>query len=213
MDDVVRSGKVLYLGISDTPAWQVSRMQAIADLRGWSPLVAYQAEYSLVERTAERDLIPMAQEMGLGVVPWSPLGSGVLTGKYSQQDLDAVPTGSAADGSRRDVAIGNGSLTQRGLAIAEVVRSVAAKMGRTPSQVALAWTLANPAVTASLIGARTLAQLEDNLGSLDVEFDGEQQNELEDASAIDLGFPHAFLQRPMTRAIMFGSRGEPPRRL
>ena len=213
MDDVVRSGKVLYLGISDTPAWQVSRMQAIADLRGWSPLVAYQAEYSLVERTAERDVVPMAQEMGLGVVPWSPLGSGVLTGKYSQQDLDAVPTGSAADGSRRDVAIGNGSLTQRGLAIAEVVRSVAAKMGRTPSQVALAWTLANPAVTASLIGARTLAQLEDNLGSLDVEFDGEQQNELEDASAIDLGFPHAFLQRPMTRAIMFGSRGEPPRRL
>lgn len=212
MDDVVRSGKVMYLGISDTPAWQVARMQAIADLRGWSPLIAYQAEYSLIERTAERDIIPMAREMELGVVPWSPLGSGVLTGKYTSQDLDAGPSGSAAEGSRRDVAIGNGSLTERGLAIADVVKSIAARMGRTPSQVALAWTLTNPAVTASIIGARTLSQLGDNLGSLGVEFDDQLRRELEDASAIDLGFPHAFLQRPMTRAIMFGDAGEPLRR-
>jgi aryl-alcohol dehydrogenase-like predicted oxidoreductase len=82
MDDLVRAGKVLYVGISDTPAWQVSRMQAIADLRGWAPLVALQIEYSLIERTVERDLIPMAREMGLGVIAWSPLASGVLTGKY-----------------------------------------------------------------------------------------------------------------------------------
>jgi aryl-alcohol dehydrogenase-like predicted oxidoreductase len=210
MDDVVRSGKVMYLGISDTPAWQVARMQAIADLRGWSPLIAYQAEYSLIERTAERDIIPMAREMGLGVVPWSPLGSGVLTGKYGRQDLGASPGGSAADGSRRDVAIGNGSLTERGLTIAAMVKSVASNMGRTPSQVALAWTLANPAVTASLIGARTLGQLDDNLGSLEVEFDDQLRGEFEEASAIDLGFPHAFLQRPMTRAIMFGEAGGPP---
>ena len=83
MDDLVRAGKVLYLGMSDTAAWQTSRMQAIAELRGWSPLVALQIEYSLVERTVERELIPMAREMGLGVIPWSPLGSGVLTGKYT----------------------------------------------------------------------------------------------------------------------------------
>ena len=88
MDDLVRAGKVLYVGISDTPAWEVSRMQAIADLRGWSPLVALEIEYSLIERTGERDLIPMASEMGLSVIPWSPLGRGVLTGKYSSRDLD-----------------------------------------------------------------------------------------------------------------------------
>ncbi len=88
MDDLVRAGKVVYVGISDAPAWQVSRMQAIADLRGWSPLVALQIEYSLIERTVERDLIPMAREMGLGVIPWSPLASGVLTGKYTRADLD-----------------------------------------------------------------------------------------------------------------------------
>src|SRR5437660_8564682 len=81
MDDLVRSGKVLYVGMSDIPAWQVSRMQAIADLRGWAPLVALQIPYNLVERTVERELIPMAQTMGLGVVPWSPLAGGVLTGK------------------------------------------------------------------------------------------------------------------------------------
>ena len=212
MDDVVRSGKVLYLGVSDTPAWQVSRMQAIADLRGWSPLVAYQAEYSLIERTAERDIIPMAREMGLGVIPWSPLASGVLAGKYSSSDLDVVPSGSAAEGTRRDVAIGNESLTQRGLDIAHVVKRVAERMGRTASQVALAWTLDNAAVTAPIIGARTLDQLVDNLGALDIEFDGDQRAELEQVSAVELGFPHAFLQRPMTRAIMYGDQGGPPPR-
>ena len=90
MDDLVRQGKVLYVAISNAPAWQVSRMQTIADLRGWSPLVALQIEYSLIERTGERDLIPMAREMGLGVIPYSPLGGGVLTGKYSRADLTAT---------------------------------------------------------------------------------------------------------------------------
>jgi hypothetical protein len=95
MDDLVAAGKTLYAGISDTPAWQVSRMQAIAALRGWAPLIALQVEYSLIERTPERDLIPMAREMGLGVIPWSPLASGVLTGKYGPAELD--PAGGAAD--------------------------------------------------------------------------------------------------------------------
>ncbi|MFQ6396747.1 aldo/keto reductase [Nocardia sp. KC 131] len=203
MDDLVRAGKVLYVGISDAPAWQVSRMQAIADLRGWSPLIALQIEYSLIERTVERDLIPMAQEMGLGVVPWSPLASGVLTGKYSSADLEHDAAASP-EGSRKNVAAANGSLTERGLAIADVVKEVAAQLGKTPSQVALAWTLRNPAVTAPIIGARTAAQLEDNLGALDVEFDVEQVARLEQASAIDLGFPHEFLARPMTQSVTFG---------
>lgn len=212
MDDLVRAGKLLYVGISDTPAWQVARMQAIAELRGWSPLVALQVEYSLIERTAERDLIPMARELGLGVIPWSPLASGVLTGKYSRADLGAVGSGrSAAEGSRRDVAAGNGSLTERGLAIAEVVTDVARELGRTPSQVALAWTLLDPAVTAPLVGARTQAQLDDNLGALDIVLPDDLRARLDEASAIEPGFPHEFLARPMTRAIMFGRLPAPVR--
>ncbi|WP_068068465.1 aldo/keto reductase [Nocardia xishanensis] len=203
MDDLVRSGKVLYVGISDAPAWQVSRMQTIADLRGWSPLIALQIEYSLLERTAERDLVPMARELGLGVIPWSPLGSGVLTGKYGRADLAQRIEASAA-GTRKNVAAANGSLTERGLAIADVVREVAAQLGKTPSQVAIAWTLRNPGVTSPIIGARTAAQLEDNLGALDVEFDADQLDRLENATAIDLGFPHEFLSRPMTRSVTFG---------
>jgi aryl-alcohol dehydrogenase-like predicted oxidoreductase len=204
MDDLVRAGKVLYVGISDTPAWQVSRMQAIADLRGWSPLVALQIEYSLIERTVERDLIPMARELGLGVIPWSPLGSGVLTGKYTRADL-AVGNGSAeAAGTRKNVAAANASLSERGLAVADVVREVALEAGKEPSQVAIAWTLLNRAVTAPIIGARTLAQLDANLGALDVQLTEDQRARLETATAVELGFPHDFLSRPMPRAVIFG---------
>ncbi|QBS43723.1 aldo/keto reductase [Nocardia sp. CS682] len=203
MDDLVRSGKVLYVGISDAPAWQVARMQTIADLRGWSPLIALQIEYSLIERTVERDLIPMARELGLGVIPWSPLGSGVLTGKYTRDDLDHQGEGSV-EGTRKNVAAAQGALTERSLSIAEVVKDVATELGKTPAQVALAWTLRNPGVTSPIIGARTAAQLEDNLGALDVEFDSAQLARLEQASAIELGFPHDMLARPMTRGVVSG---------
>lgn len=204
MDDLVRAGKLLYVGVSDLPAWQAARMQAIADLRGWSPLIALQVEYSLIERTAERDLIPMAQEMGMGVIPWSPLASGVLTGKYSRADLGERPSGTAAEGTRRDVAVGNGSLTERGLSIADAVKEVAQATGYAASQIALAWTLRNPAVTSPIIGARTMAQLENNLACLKVAVDAEIWDRLEAASRIEMGFPHEFLARPMTRAIMYG---------
>ncbi|GAA5068674.1 aldo/keto reductase [Nocardia callitridis] len=202
MDDLVRAGKVLYVGISDAPAWQVSRMQAIADLRGWSPLIALQIEYSLLERTVERELIPMAKEMGLGVVPWSPLGSGVLTGKYTAADLAHEAEGSA-EGTRKNVAAANGSLTARGLAIADVVGQVAADLGKSRAQVALAWTLLDPGVTSTLIGARTARQLEDNLGALDIEFDSTHLATLEQASAVDLGFPHHFLASAMSRSVIY----------
>ncbi|GAA3207757.1 aldo/keto reductase [Nonomuraea helvata] len=203
LDDLVRSGKVLYAGISDTPAWQVSRMQAIADLRGWAPLIALQIEYSLVERTVERDLIPMAREMGLGVVPWSPLASGVLTGKYSRADLDQEVSADPS-GTRKNVAAANGSLTERALDIADVVKQVASDLGVTPSQVALAWTTLNPGVTAPIVGARTLRQLEDNLAALEVRFSESHLATLEEASRVDLGFPHEFLSRPMPRQVMLG---------
>jgi aryl-alcohol dehydrogenase-like predicted oxidoreductase len=211
MDDLVRSGKVVYVGISDTPAWQVSRMQAIADLRGWAPLVALQIEYSLIERTVERELIPMAAELGLGVIPWSPLGSGVLTGKYSRADLADTGNVATPSGTRRDVAAGNGALTERNLGIAEVVTKVAAELGVTPAQAAVAWTLRNPAVTAPILGVRTPSQLDDNLGALDVDFDGTQLAALEEASAVDVGFPHEFLARPMTRTVMLGGAAIQPR--
>lgn len=202
MDDLVRAGKVLYLGISDTPAWQVARMQAIADLRGWSPLIALQIEYSLIERTVERELIPMAAELGLGVLPWSPLASGVLTGKYGRADLDHGGGVASASGTRKNVAAASGVLTERGLAIADAVREVAAEIGTTPSRLALAWTMLNPAVAAPIMGARTPDQLADNLGALDLVIPADARAKLDRASAVDLGFPHELLARPMTREML-----------
>ncbi|MFE4213342.1 aldo/keto reductase [Streptomyces sp. NPDC056844] len=201
MDDLVRQGKVLYVAICNTPAWQVSRMQTIADLRGWSPLVALQIEYNLIERTGERDLIPMAREMGLGVVPFSPLAGGVLTGKYSRDDLTASDVG---DSTRRSVTVATGALTGRSFDIADAVKEVAAELGRTPAQVGLAWTLRNPGVTAPVIGARTPAQLEDNLGALEVEFTAAQLDRLDRASAIELGFPHDLLASDAMRRVTRG---------
>jgi aryl-alcohol dehydrogenase-like predicted oxidoreductase len=212
MDDLVRAGKVLYVGISDTPAWQVSRMQAIADLRGWSPLVALEIEYSLIERTGERDLIPMASEMDLGVIPWSPLGRGVLTGKYASRDLDHGGDSAGVEGTRKSAGELNGSLSERSLAIAEVVKTVATELGRTPAQVALAWVLLNDSVTAPLIGARTLSQLEDNLGALEVELPDDARARLEQASTFALGFPHEVLSLPSTMASVFGDTNVSPRR-
>lgn len=202
-DDLVRAGKVLYLGISDTPAWQVARMQAIADLRGWSPLVALQIEYSLAQRTGERDLIPMAKELGLGVLPWSPLAGGVLSGKYTRADLN---DGGAAtpSGTRKQVALAHGMLTERTLDIAAVVGKVARELARTPSQVALAWTLLEPGVTAPIIGARTMQQFEENLGALDIELGDSQRAELGRVSAIELGFPHDMLKFDMVQHVMSG---------
>ncbi|MFJ4980413.1 aldo/keto reductase [Streptomyces coeruleorubidus] len=192
LDDLVRRGKVLYVAISNTPAWQISRMQTMADLRGWSPLVALQLEYNLVERTGERDLIPMAQELGLATVLWSPLAGGVLTGKYSRQDLTTSPSGQS-ESTRKSFNLALGGVTERNLAIVDVVKEVADELGRTPAQVGLAWTLQNPGVTAPVIGARTAEQLRENLGALEVDLTPSQMARLDEVSAIDFGFPHAML--------------------
>ncbi|MET8472287.1 aldo/keto reductase [Streptomyces sp. NPDC006422] len=200
LDDLVRQGKVLYVAICNTPAWRVARMQTVAELRGWSPLVALQIEYSLVQRDGERDLIPMARELGLGVVPYSPLGGGVLTGKYVRDDL--APT--AADGSRKSFNLAVGALDERRLAVADAVREVAADLGRTPAQIALAWTLHAPGVTAPVIGARTPEQLEDNLGGLDVDLGADHLARLDEASAVALGYPHDMLAGEHMRAVTRG---------
>lgn len=203
LDDLVRSGKILYVGICNTPAWRIAQMQTLADLRGWSPFVALQIEYSLVERTVEHELMPMAQAMGLGVLPWSPLGGGILTGKYSRADLTDENSADVAP-TRKGVIASTGHLTERALDIADVVGEVADEMGATRSQVALAWTLRNPAVVSPVMGARTLAQAEDNLGALDIAFTDDQLERLDRASAPAPIFPARFISRPMAQQLISG---------
>lgn len=201
-DDLVRSGKVLYIGLSDTPAWQASRMQAIAELRGWSQFCALQIQYSLVERTVEREMIPMAQEMGFGVSPWAPLGQGLLTGKYTRADL--VPGDMNDISSRKAINAVTGKLTEKNLEIADVVVGIAKELGCTPAQLAVAWTLANPAVCSPVIGVRTPAQLEDNLGALDVKLSADHLAKLDEVSAVPSVFPMDVLKGP-AEGMMFGN--------
>ncbi|WP_309486607.1 aldo/keto reductase [Sinorhizobium sp. 8-89] len=145
LDDLVRSGQILYLGICNTPSWRIAEMQTLACLRGWSPFVALQIEYSLVERTVEHELMPMAAALGLGVLPWSPLGGGVLAGKYSRSDIQDSRE-AAVSPTRKGVIASSGHLTERSIDIADEVRAVAEELGSTASRVSLAWTLANGTV-------------------------------------------------------------------
>jgi aryl-alcohol dehydrogenase-like predicted oxidoreductase len=201
-DDLVRAGKVLYIGLSDTPAWQASRMQAIAELRGWSQFCALQISYSLTERTVERELIPMALEMGMGVCPWSPLGGGVLTGKYSRADI--TPPNMNDLTTRKAINAVTGRLNEQALRTADVVGDIAKSIGKTSAQVALAWTLVNPAVTAPVLGVRTVAQLKDNLGALDVELGAEHLSRLDAASSVPKVFPMDILASP-SEGMVFGN--------
>ncbi|GFM82590.1 aldo/keto reductase [Pseudomonas cichorii] len=208
LDDLVRSGKVLYLGICNTPAWKVAELQTLADLRGWSPLVALQIEYSLVERSVEHELIPMAQAMGLGVLPWSPLGGGILTGKYNRDDLSQASEANVSP-TRKGVISSSGHMNERSLEIASVVGDIAREIGTTPSRVALAWTLRNPAVVAPVMGARTLAQALDNLAALSLQLDDEHVARLDQASAPEPIFPARFVSRPMVQQLIFGGARRP----
>jgi aryl-alcohol dehydrogenase-like predicted oxidoreductase len=203
LDDLVRAGKVLYLGICNTPAWKVAQLQTLAELRGWSPLVALQIEYSLVERSVEHELMPMARELGLGVMPWSPLAGGILTGKYNREDLRQASEAGVST-TRKGVIASSGHMTAQSLEIAGVVGDVAREIGATPSQVALAWTLLNPAVAAPVIGARTLAQVQDNLGALDIRLADDHVARLNEASAPAPIFPARFVSRPMVQTLIFG---------
>ncbi|MFT3763781.1 MAG: aldo/keto reductase [Pseudoxanthomonas sp.] len=208
-DDLVRAGKIVYAGISDTPAWQVARMQTLADLRGWSPLVALQIEYSLAQRTVERELLPMAAELGLSVLAWSPLAMGVLTGKYTRADLERLRAQGAGDSpgggdERGGVAYSHAMLDERAIGIGEAIKAIAVECGRSPAQVALAWLLQRPGAPIPIVGARTPAQLQDNLGALDVALDAAHLQRLDAASAVELGFPHDFLRTPIPQQLVFG---------
>ena len=195
-DDLVRAGKVLYAGVSDAPAWIVSSANSIAQLRGWTPFVGLQIEYSLVERTPERDLLPMAKAFGLGVTAWSPLGQGVLSGKYNQPG--------AADGARLSQPGAMPYLNERNLNIAAEVVKIAKEVGRSPSQVALRWLLQRKAPVIPIIGGRKLAQIEDNLRCTDFLLSGDHLQRLDQASRIELGFPHDFLTSKTVRDFAFG---------
>jgi aryl-alcohol dehydrogenase-like predicted oxidoreductase len=193
LDDLVRSGKVLYVGVSDTPAWVVSRANTLAELRGWTPFVGLQIRYSLIDRTAENDLLPMARALDLAVTPWSILGAGVLTGKYNHDEKPEE--GRAKEGA---------ATIQRNLDIAGVVADVAGENGCTPGQVAISWVRQQPGVIIPLIGARNLTQLEDNLGALAVHLNDAQLAKLDEASRIELGFPHNFLAEDYVRDLVYG---------
>jgi aryl-alcohol dehydrogenase-like predicted oxidoreductase len=203
LDDLVRAGKILYAGICNTPAWRIAEMQTLADLRGWSPFVALQIEYSLVERSVEHELMPMAEALGLGVLPWSPLGGGVLSGKYGMADVQDSRE-AAVSATRKGVIAASGHLNARAIGIADELRAVAGEVGATPSQVALAWTLANPAVVSPVMGARTLAQAEDNLAALAVVLSPAQVERLNRVSAPDPIFPARFVQRPLVQQLIHG---------
>ena len=191
LDDLVASGKVRYIGFSDTPAWKVMEAQLMARFRGWTPLIALQLEYSLLERTIEGELVPMALEQGLGITPWSPLKSGVLSGKYTRANAGRIK----ADRGEWATA----ALTGHAYDVIDELVRLAAELGSTPARVALSWVQHRPGVASTIIGARTLQQLEDNLAALDVKWTGEAAERLNSLTAPALNFPHDFIAQGAAR--------------
>jgi aryl-alcohol dehydrogenase-like predicted oxidoreductase len=192
LDDLVSAGKVLYVGASDTPAWVVSRANAIADLRGWAPFIGLQIPYSLADRSPERELLPMAKALELAVLAWGVLEAGELTGKYNQP----------GDEPRR-----NQEPSARNIALAETVTRIAAQRGCSPAQVAINWVRQQRAESQiiPIIGARSLKHIQDNLACLEFDLTDEELRQLSNASPIDLGFPRNFLQDDGVRRLIFGN--------
>jgi aryl-alcohol dehydrogenase-like predicted oxidoreductase len=195
LNDAVSSGKVLHLGLSDTPAWVAAQAITLAHCHGWSPPAVLQARYSLLSRDAERELIPAAEALGMSVAAWSPLGGGVLSGKYT------VPAGSG-DGARLPA----DSVTRRDHEIARAVRDVAGELGVSASQVALAWTMTRSRAVHPILGVRRTDQLQDNLQALSVKLPPESVTRLEAATGFEIGFPHDFIAD--MQAFVFGEAAE-----
>ncbi|AMN39237.1 aldo/keto reductase [Rhodoplanes sp. Z2-YC6860] len=195
-DNLVRSGKVLYAGLSDFPAWRVARAATIAELRGSAPIAGLQVEHSLVERSTEQDLLPMGQALGLGIVAWSPLGGGMLTGKYRRGEQGRAE----GLGGRVFQAENNAQRT----AVLDELLAVAKDIGATPSQVAVAWVATKGSLP--IIGPRSLEQLEDNLGAADLKLTAEQIARLDKASAPALAFPHGMLSGRELQQRMTGGK-------
>ncbi len=185
LDDLVRMGKVHYIGISDTPAWIASAANQLAELRGWSQFVGMQAEYSLLERTPERDLLPMAEHFGMSVTAWAPLAGGVLSGKYTR--------GGDNDSLRKNGNSEKNRTSDNNLAIAREVDAIADEIGATSAQVATAWIMAQGYRFIPIVGARKPEQIRDVIGAAKVELSPGHLSRLDAKTRIDLGFPHDFL--------------------
>ena len=204
LNDLVRAGKIRHYGFSDTPAWYVARAKTIAEKEGKDGLIALQLEYSLVERNIEREHIPAAQELGLGITPWSPLAGGFLTGKYKQK-------GDSGEGEGRlEIAKNAGNpifqrFTTRNWQILNVLLDVAKQINRPASQVALNWVATQAGVTSTIIGASKLSQLEDNLRSAEFEIPAELRRQLDEASAIESSHPYGFFTPPFQGWISGGT--------
>lgn len=194
LDDLVSAGKVNYVGLSDTPAWIAAQANTAAALRGWSPFVALQIQYSLIERTGERELLPMADAFGLSVTAWAAIGGGVLSGKYTRGSSESPEDSKRAAGNQ-------GRLTERNLGIAREVDAVADELGATSAQVATAWVRRRGERIIPIIGIRKLDQLEDVLGSLTVELSAEHHSRLDKISEIEFGFPYNLLCSPDGQAV------------
>jgi aryl-alcohol dehydrogenase-like predicted oxidoreductase len=197
LDDLARAGKIVYAGLSDFPAWRVTRAVTIAELSGLVPVVGMQMEYSLVQRTPDRELLPAAQALGLGMVGWSPLGGGLLTGKYRRGEQGRAETFQRLIHREDD--------KQKG-AVLDTLEAVASELGVNPGQVAIAWIATRGVLP--IIGPRTLAQLDDNLGASGVRIDAEQLLRLNSASAPSLGFPHDLLADGDNRQRLAGGKLE-----
>ena len=224
LDDMVRAGKILYIGVSDAPAWIVSQANTLANLKGWTEFTGLQIEYSLIERTPERELLPMADALNIGVTAWSPLGGGVLTGKYNksnreeqqQQNTSSSPSTTVVaqrGNSRLEVQneFANRVLNDRNMLIAQEASKTAKELGCSAAQVALNWVrqqnIMSPAginKIIPIIGARKETQIKDNLACLEFELTSEQMQRLNEVSKIELGFPHDFLNSEMIKDIIYG---------
>jgi aryl-alcohol dehydrogenase-like predicted oxidoreductase len=194
LDDLVSAGTIRYLGFSDTPAWYTAQAHTIATLRGWSPVVALQMEYSLLSRTIEGEIVPLAQDTGMAILPWGPLKSGFLSGKYTR--AQPVPAG-----TKRAAAFGI-QPTGEQFDVIEVVTELARQLGATPAAVALAWVHGRPGVTSTLIGPRRVDQLVSNLDALDLELSADQRGALDAISLPQLNFP-ATLNRDVAPMLQY----------
>ncbi len=194
LDDLVRAGKVRYIGVSDTPAWKVAEANVTARFRGWSSFIGLQIEYSLLERSVEQELVPMALELGLGITPWSPLKSGALSGKYTRKNAGQVK---ADRGFFVDSFLG-----EKTYAVVDELEVIAKAHDTTVARVALAWVQAQPGVTSTIIGARRIEQLEDNVKALEVKLTAEEGARLDALTKPTFGFPQNM--QPMFPSIHNG---------
>ncbi len=196
-DDLVSQGKILYIGISDAPAWWIAQANTLAELRGWTRFIGLQIEYSLIERTVERELIPMAKAFNLGLVAWSPLAGGLLSGKYH--------SGKGAGGRySTDMAKSFMRTGERTDKVVAALNKVSQQVGHSPAQVALAWLRYRDTPVIPIIGARSIAQLQDNLASLELKLTPDQVAALNEASAIEMGFPHDFFDNEFVNTLRYG---------